>query len=87
MTRLLLLAILCLPLLTLSQDYKNAKLPAGARVTDLLKRMTLEVQFTIDSSMLSFWRADMTYGTEPGKIDIMTGPSSTDLQKITLTIL
>jgi hypothetical protein len=86
MTRLLLLAILCLPLLTLSQDIKmQSSLPV--RVNDLLKRMTLEVQFTIDSSMLSFWRADMTYGTEPGKIDIMTGPSSTDLQKITLTIL
>lgn len=86
MTRLLLLAILCLPLLTLSQDIKmQSSLPV--RVKDLLKRMTLEVQFTIDSSMLSFWRADMTYGTEPGKIDIMTGPSSTDLQKITLTIL
>jgi hypothetical protein len=37
--------------------------------------------------MLSFWRANMTYGTEPGKVEIMTGPSSMELQKTTLTIL
>ena len=48
---------------------------------------TKTVTFKIDGSMLSFWRGDMTYGTEPGKIEIMTGPSSVQLQKTILTIL
>ena len=48
---------------------------------------TKTVTFKIVRSLLSFWRADMTYGTEPGKVDIMTGPSSTQLQKTVLTIL
>ena len=48
---------------------------------------TKTVTFKIVRSLLSFWRADMTYGTEPGKVEIMTGPSSTQLQKTVLTIL
>lgn len=46
-----------------------------------------QVTFTIDASMLTFWRADMTYGTEPGEVEIFTGPSSAQLQKVNLTIL
>jgi beta-glucosidase len=48
---------------------------------------TKTVIFTIDAGMLSFWRADMTYGTEPGEVEILTGSNSVQLQKTNLTIL
>ena len=48
---------------------------------------TKTVTFKIDHAMLSYWRADMSYGTEPGNVEIMTGPSSTEVKKITLAIL
>jgi beta-glucosidase len=48
---------------------------------------TKTVSFKIDHAMLSYWRADMTYGTEPGNVEIMTGPSSAEVKKIKLAIL
>jgi beta-glucosidase len=48
---------------------------------------TKTVIFTIDAGMLSFWRADVTYGTEPGEVEILTGSNSVQLQKTNLTIL
>ena len=35
-----------------------------------------EVSFTIDEEMLSFYRKDMTWGTEPGEFEIFVGGSS-----------
>lgn len=38
------------------------------------------VSFTIDESMLRFWRADMTFGSEPGEFSAMIGGSSIQLE-------
>ena len=34
------------------------------------------VRFTIDEPMLRFWRADMSYGSEPGEFVVMVGPNA-----------
>lgn len=34
------------------------------------------VRFTIDEPMLRFWRADMTYGSEPGEFAVFVGPDA-----------
>jgi beta-glucosidase len=39
-----------------------------------------EISFVIGEKELSFLRADMTLGTEPGKFDVFVGPNSRDLQ-------
>lgn len=44
------------------------------------------VQFTLDATKLAFWGADMKYGVEPGIIEVMTGRSSVDVQKVDLTL-
>lgn len=43
------------------------------------------VEFTIDSDMLKFYDYDLDFVCEPGQFNIMTGPSSANLKKITLT--
>lgn len=43
------------------------------------------VEFTIDSDMLKFYNYDLDFICEPGQFNIMTGPSSANLKKITLT--
>lgn len=40
------------------------------------------VTFTLTERDLSFYRQDMTFGTEPGEFDIMVGGNSTDLKKV-----
>lgn len=44
------------------------------------------VSFTINNDMLKHWTADMQYKVEPGEFEIMIGPNSKDLQKLTLTV-
>jgi beta-glucosidase len=39
-----------------------------------------QISFVIGEKELSFLRADMTWGTEPGKFDVFVGPNSRDLQ-------
>jgi beta-glucosidase len=39
-----------------------------------------EVSFEIGEKELTFLRADMTWGTEPGKFDVFVGPNSRELQ-------
>jgi beta-glucosidase len=39
-----------------------------------------EISFVIGEKELAFLRADMTWGTEPGKFDVFVGPNSRDLQ-------
>lgn len=43
------------------------------------------VEFTIDSDMLKFYNYDLDFVCEPGLFNIMTGSSSANLKKITLT--
>ncbi|MCW5923620.1 MAG: glycoside hydrolase family 3 C-terminal domain-containing protein [Saprospiraceae bacterium] len=40
-----------------------------------------EVKFTLTERDLSFWRGDMTFGTEAGEFDIMVGGDSADFKK------
>jgi beta-glucosidase len=39
-----------------------------------------EITFEIGEKELTFLRADMTWGTEPGKFDVFVGPNSRELQ-------
>lgn len=43
------------------------------------------VDFTIDAAMLSFWRADMTYGPEAGEFQVFVGGSSATDNAATFT--
>ncbi len=53
------------------KDFKKVFLKKGASAT---------LEFTIEDEKLSFYRADMTYGTEPGEFEIMIGASSKDIR-------
>jgi beta-glucosidase len=46
-----------------------------------------DVRFTIGEKELSFLRADMTWGTEPGDFQASIGPDSHDLQPVKFTLL
>jgi beta-glucosidase len=41
---------------------------------------TRAVRLTLSEADLAFWRADMTYGTEPGVFNVMTGPNAAETQ-------
>jgi len=45
------------------------------------------VSFTIGDNELSFLRADMTVGTEPGEFQVFIGPNSRDLRPATFELL
>ena len=47
---------------------------------------TRTVRFVMDASKFAYWRADMTYGVEPGTVEIMVGGSSVALQTVDLTV-
>ena len=42
---------------------------------------TAEVSFQLTAKDLAFYRADMTWGTEPGKFDVFVGGDSENLKK------
>ena len=44
------------------------------------------VSFIVDKEILSFYRADMSWGTEPGKFEIFIGGSSDDGKKATFEL-
>jgi len=48
----------------------------GFQKIALLVGESKKITFTITPAMLSFYRLDMTYGTEPGKFDLFIGDSS-----------
>lgn len=45
------------------------------------------VTFTITPADLAFWRADLTYGAEPGDFKVFVGPNSRDVQEAAFTLL
>ena len=47
---------------------------------------TRTVRLTLAASDLGFWRADMTFGIEPGEIMIMTGPDAGHTQSTVLDL-
>ncbi|MCB9307373.1 MAG: glycoside hydrolase family 3 C-terminal domain-containing protein [Lewinellaceae bacterium] len=44
------------------------------------------LQFTLTEKDLSFYRRDMSFGTEPGDFEIMAGGNSADLKKVRVTM-
>ena len=38
-----------------------------------------EITFTVDNETLSFYRSNLTFGSEPGKFALMVGGNSTEL--------
>jgi beta-glucosidase len=45
-----------------------------------------EIVFVLSSKDLSFYRRDMTWGTEPGKFDVYVGTNSRDAQQATFVL-
>ena len=46
-----------------------------------------EITFTLSDRDLSFYRRDMSFGSEPGDFDLMTGGNSADLKKVRVTMV
>jgi len=65
------------PLLEL-KHFKRVTVAAGAKTT---------VTFEIAPSDLWFWNLEMKRVVEPGAFEIMVGPNSVDLKKVTLTVV
>ena len=53
----------------------------GFRKIMLQPGETKAIEFTLSAKDLSFYRKDMTFGTEPGEYEIMVGGNSTDVKK------
>jgi beta-glucosidase len=54
------------------KDFKKIMLKAGE---------SKDITFTLDAGDLSFYRLDMTYGTEPGKFSVFVGGNSRDVKQ------
>lgn len=59
----------------------------GFRRIELAPGESKDVSFVIDEPMLGFWRADMTWGSEPGQFQAFVGPNSRDLQSVDFELL
>ena len=59
------------------RGFQRVTLDPGASTT---------VRFTIGRESLALWDKDMKYVVEPGSFDIMAGPNSVDLKKVTLEV-
>ena len=44
------------------------------------------VTFTIDAELLKFYNKDLNYVFEPGDFEVMVGPNSRDVQRLTFTL-
>lgn len=62
----------------LLKGFQKVTLPAGE---------SRKITFTIDDDMLSFWRYDMTFGSEEGDFKVMVGGSSSDLQQASFVLV
>jgi beta-glucosidase len=60
------------------RGFQRVTLAAGAATT---------VKFTIGPEALALWDKDMKYVVEPGAFEIMAGPNSVDLKKVTLEVI
>jgi beta-glucosidase len=47
---------------------------------------TKTVAFKLDRSKIAYWNKDMQYGVEPGTVEVMTGPGSTEVQKVNVNV-
>jgi beta-glucosidase len=60
------------------KGFQKVELKAGER---------REVSFTIGEKDLSFLRADMTWGAEPGEFELYIGPNSRDTRRARFELL
>jgi beta-glucosidase len=58
----------------------------GFRRVELAPGESKTVTMTLTPRSLALWNGEMKRVVEPGEFDIMTGPSSDDLQTTTLTV-
>jgi beta-glucosidase len=58
----------------------------GFQKIELLAGESKKITFTITPVMLSFYRLDMTCGTEPGKFDLFIGDSSDNVNQTSFTL-
>jgi beta-glucosidase len=47
---------------------------------------TKTVAFKLDRAKIAYWNKDMQYGVEPGVVEVMTGPGSTEVQKVDVNV-
>ena len=66
---------------------RPVKLLKGFAKVSLAPGESKTVTFTIDDQMLSFWRHDMTFGTEEGDFKVMVGGSSDDLLQASFVLI
>ena len=66
---------------------RPVKLLKGFSKVSLAPGESKTVTFTIDDQMLSFWRHDMTFGTEEGDFKVMVGGSSDDLLQASFVLI
>ena len=66
---------------------RPVKLLKGFSKVVLAPGESKKVTFTIDAQMLSFWRHDMTFGTEEGDFKVMVGGSSSDLLQTSFALV
>ena len=59
------------------KDYRQLELAVGEEKV---------VTFTIDNEMLSYFRSDLTFGSEPGDFAAMVGSSSADVKSVDFTL-
>jgi beta-glucosidase len=69
------------PVASISRPVKELK---GFRRVHLHKGETVKVAFEITDDMLKFYNAELNYVLEPGDFNIMIGPNSSDVRKVTL---
>ena len=66
---------------------RPVKLLKGFRKVALAPGESRKVTFVIDEDMLSFWRHDMTFGTEEGDFRVMVGGSSSDILQAAFSLV
>ncbi|MFN8304351.1 MAG: glycoside hydrolase family 3 N-terminal domain-containing protein [Saprospiraceae bacterium] len=60
------------------RGFQKVMIPAG---------QSKEITFTLTDRDLSFYRRDMSFGSEPGEFDLMVGGNSADLKKVRVTMV
>jgi beta-glucosidase len=66
---------------SISRPIKELK---GFQKIYLTKGETKDVRFTIAAPMLKFYNSELKYVVEPGDFELMVGPNSRDLQKVSI---
>jgi beta-glucosidase len=71
---------------TVSSVTRPVKELKGFRRVSVAPGQTRTVEFTLDRETFSMWDEHMRHVVEPGTFEIMVGPNSVDLKKITLDV-